>query len=64
MGMSQLTHAEARARRLRAGRKLIDIAIAAKCAPATVRAYEFGAPVRAEIHERLVEAYEQLEDTS
>jgi hypothetical protein len=60
MSVTQLTPAEARARRLRAGRKLIDVAVLARCAPATVRAYEFGAPVRPEIQQRLMAAYEQL----
>lgn len=58
--MIQLTPAEARRRRLRAGLRLIDIAVAAACAPATARAYEFGAPVRAPILARLEATYERL----
>lgn len=47
-----------RLRRLKAGGRLIDIAIAANCAPATVRSYEFGAPCRPAIIARLQAAYE------
>lgn len=58
--MNQLTPREARFRRLGAGLRLIDIAVAAPCAPATVRAYEFGAPVRAAILTRLQAAYDRV----
>jgi hypothetical protein len=40
--------------------RLIDIALAASCAPATVRAYEFSAPVRPAIQARLEAAYDCL----
>jgi len=62
--MNQLTPEKARALRIAAGVRLIDIAIAAGCAPATVRSYEFGAPVRAPILGRLREAYERMCATS
>jgi hypothetical protein len=61
--LNHLTPEEARLRRLRAGLRLIDIAVAAPCAPATVRAYEFGAPVRPPILTRLQAAYDRICDT-
>ena len=51
---------DARLRRLQAGLRLIDIALEADCAPATVRAYEFGAPVRTSILMRLQAAYDRV----
>ncbi len=60
--MNQITPEEARSRRLRAGVRLIDVAQAANCAPATARSFEFGAPVRAPILKRLHEAYSRLCD--
>jgi hypothetical protein len=47
----------ARAQRLKLGLRLIDVAYLARVAPATVRAFEFGAPVRGSTLQRLVEAY-------
>ena len=58
--MNHLTHHEAREQRLRAGVRLSDVAYNAKCAQATVRSYEFGAPVRPLILARLHDAYALL----
>jgi hypothetical protein len=38
----------------------VDLALEADCAPATVRAFEFGAPVRSAIERRLQCAYSRL----
>lgn len=51
---------ENRGLRLKKDVRLIDIAFAADCAVSTVRAYEFGAPVRPKILVRLEEAYKRL----
>ena len=58
--MKRLTFDDPRARRLAAHLRLIDVAYAARCAPATVRCFEFGAPVRPEIEARLWDAYGKL----
>lgn len=58
--MTQLTPDKAKSRRINAGKRLIDIAITADCAPATVRAFEYGAPVRPAILARLRAAYDRV----
>ncbi len=58
--LNQVTPQEARARRLRAGVRLSDVAYKAACAQATVRSFEFGAPVRPQILARLQDAYAAL----
>jgi hypothetical protein len=50
----------AHARRIAAGKRLIDIAIAADCSPATVRTWEFGATVRPDILARFPDAYDSV----
>ncbi len=61
--MKQFTSDEAKTIRLRAGKRLIDVAFAAGCAPATVRSFELGATVRPQIAARLREAYGRLSET-
>jgi len=51
---------ELQARRAAANLRLIDIAIAAECAPATVRAYEAGMTVRPKIAARLRRYYDSI----
>ncbi len=58
--MNHITPRNARRQRLDAGARLIDVAIAADCSPATVRAFEYGAPVRPAILKRLHAAYRRV----
>lgn len=58
--MSEITHEHAQAMRRAAGISLVQVAVVARCAAATVRAWEYGAPVRPDIEARLLEAYRIL----
>lgn len=59
--MNRFSASEARDLRIRHGARLIDLAVAAGCAPATVRSFELGAVVRPAIYERLLAAYCRLQ---
>ncbi len=58
--MKRISHTQARALRERAGKRLIDLAMAANVAPATVRSFELGGICRPAIHDRLQTAYNEL----
>lgn len=62
-GVIQRTPKRACVLRLKAALRRIDIVYAAQCAPATVRAYEFGAPVRAPVLERLQKACDRHDES-
>lgn len=58
--MKKLTPSSARELRLSTGKRLMDIAFHANCAPQTVRSFELGATVRPAILERLLETYPRV----
>lgn len=58
--MSMQRNESQRVRRIASGIRLIDVAVHARCSPATVRAWEFGVPVRPEIEQRLRATYAVL----
>lgn len=58
--MNQISPTQARTLRERAGKRLIDLAVAANVAPATVRSFELGGVCRPAIHDRLQAAYADL----
>ena len=58
--LKQIDVTQIKRRRVAAGVRLIELAVAARCSPATVRCWEHGMTVRPEIAQRLETAHAEL----